>query len=582
MITTKKSPKAPQFDYTVMFIAVAKGILCTMAVVLSAMVRGEEAAASAKSSPAEIIREAADVSQALAAVAEAPPEKDLGFMVEPIEYEDRQTTAPRRFARESQIEHYMRVRSWSLAYAPMHCQEWTKPLPARWPGPIDAPSLRELLKDKDPARRGLAAEALATLYRPEDLPLLAGRLGDTAEAAPVLGYNMRTISLLFSSLSLGTDRQPDRLNSLRSWHRRTVADYARQGIALITRKTFADEAEFAAWWKINSDARHCLWYWQRRIQREQDEAELAAFAGYHRGLKDRPDDYAAREKQLETARGEIRKTIPDELRQLPPEVEAKIRLLTTDERAGCPVWPDPPSLRVTQERLLELLDRKDLWADVPWDAEHYNLLAERLGLWADVLFAPKHIPRLRSALERERNGLWWSGKTALIIGISRLLPAARIDNLDNPESRDGILRDTIRHEQEVFVRGYCATELVRTGLPANREFLKQLAFEPYTDDGSLPTMRQAILQALGRPPPLSKEKRELLIDIVLDERFRNSWTWQNDGMDCQYAIRAINAHAGRELITDELKYALNDPKRSADALKTVRECIEQLHNDNPR
>ena len=121
-------------------------------------------------------------------------------------------------------------------------------------------------------------------------------------------------------------------------------------------------------------------------------------------------------------------------------------------------------------------------------------------------------------------------------------------------------------------------ELVRAGLPENAGFLQQIAFQPTKDSGS-PDVMQSILQALARPP-FNKPKRDLLADIALDERFKESWTRANsrmgNDMNRVYAIWAINAHTGRTLITDEQKSALVDPARSAAALEKVRTDIKQL------
>jgi hypothetical protein len=90
---------------------------------------------------------------------------------------------------------------------------------------------------------------------------------------------------------------------------------------------------------------------------------------------------------------------------------------------------------------------------------------------------------------------------------------------------------------------------------------------------------QSILKALAHPP-FDKPKRELLADIVLDDRFKDSWTRINsrmgDDMNRTYAIWAINEHAGQALIPDEVKYALVDPKKSAAALEKVRSDVMQL------
>lgn len=521
-------------------------------------------------SPVGRLQWAISASRELAMAAEElTPDKNEP--VRAVAKEDREDISQRRFPRQSHVSQYTKARPWTLAYDRFSFREGMKELPQAWPAPADRSELRGLLKDGDPALRGMAAEALATLYEPEDLPLLAGLLSDTAEAAPNLGYNM--------ALSSRASFEPpggDGLTVLRSWYKRTVASYAREGLKLISAREFTDEAEFRKWWKNNENARHCLWYWQQRIQRGMDEIE------HDPGTRSEQGDHR---KQVAAAKAALARTVLAELKQLPPEVEAKVRLLTTSERAGgAPItgsensfWPEPPALRVTPKRLLDLLDRKNLWQDVAWDKEHYNLLAERLGIWAAALFLPEHAPGLHAALKRERNTLWWSGQAALIIGISRLMPAAKDDALDQAGTRDWMLRDAVLHEPDLFVRDYCAMELVRIGLPGNAAFLKRIAFEPIKDNGS-PTLSQAILQALAEKP-LTVAKRELLADIVLDERFKIFWTRPNarmgDDMDREYAAAAINAHAGRLLITDEQKDALVNPARSAGALKKLRASVEQ-------
>jgi HEAT repeat protein len=55
-----------------------------------------------------------------------------------------------------------------------------------WPKAADAPALRELLKDRSPSIRGLAAEVLATLHIPEDMEAIANLLVDEKLSLPVL------------------------------------------------------------------------------------------------------------------------------------------------------------------------------------------------------------------------------------------------------------------------------------------------------------------------------------------------------------------------------------------------------------
>jgi len=504
-----------------------------------------------------------------------------------------------RFPRDSHVARYAEARPWSWYYAPRHVRQQSPAVPEHRPQLHDAQALRDLLRDGDPAMRAIAAEALATLHRPEDVALLGRLLDDQAPASPFLGHNRSLSSYTILGVWARHVRGGgDGLDLRRSWHAETVAQCAQRALRLMTGMRFDGGAAFDEWWKANSDGRSCLWYWQQRLERELDEADI--LTSWPR-LYQRPDEtwerYRARRQALNAAaRAEVHRTVAAELRGLAPEVEAKVRLLTVSEHAGgAPItgsegqfWPDPPDLRVSADRLLDLLDRKGLWPDVPWDEAGrgvYNLLAERLGMWAGVLFGPAHVPRLRAALERERDRLGWSGQAAMVIGISRLLPPAAEGGLDDPDTRDGVLRQAVRGEGDLFVRDYCARELACVGLPVNGSFLKDAAFATRKDDPD-GRIAQGILRALAQPP-LTPQKREFLVELVLDRRFEPFWTRANArmGMDMgrQYGIWAINAHAGRELIGDSIRNRLTDPAASGEALAELREAVARLRaGDGPR
>jgi hypothetical protein len=163
-----------------------------------------------------------------------------------------------------------------------------------------------------------------------------------------------------------------------------------------------------------------------------------------------------------------------------------------------------------------------------------------------------------------------------------LLPPATSANLDDQNTRDGWLRSKMRTEGDLFLRGHLAAELVRVGLPVNGEFLKKEFFAETGPKVGFPDIRHSILQALGKPP-LTPPKREALVELLLDERFAPLWTQRNrrmgDDMYRQYAMWAVNAHAGKELIADQDKYALTDPAKSEKALAEVlrKRWIQQWH-----
>ncbi len=92
-------------------------------------------------------------------------------------------------------------------------------------------------------------------------------------------------------------------------------------------------------------------------------------------------------------------------------------------------------------------------------------------------------------------------------------------------------------------------------------------------------MRTSIIGALGQAP-LSDARKKALIDLVTDERFRPLWT-ANGGRIGDHGYRdgaaaALNAHAGKELISDQEKLALMNPATSEATLATVLEKARSL------
>lgn len=538
---------------------------------------------------------AIDVSRELVGKGKEPDTKELkrdAAAMLPVDVFSRGEKV-RLFPRASHVVRYLKARPWSWYYATWDVRTWDVhkrlvTVPRHWPGLKDAAVLRKLLEGDNPAAmRAMVAEALATLHRPEDVIRLGRLLDDETAAPPFLGHNRSMLSGGGPWRAMWAGAAVDGLDVYRSWRKETVAQCAKRALKLMTGKRFDDKPAFEAWWKVNRGGRNCLWYWEQRLERELEEADLST--SWFR-LHQRPDEtrerYRARRQALNSAaRAEIHKAAAAELRRLPPEVEAKVRLLAVNRRAGGPpitgsegqFWPDPPDLRISPDRLLDLLDRKNLWPDVPWDGDKgrhkYNLLAERLGMWAKVLFRPAHVPRLRAALKRERDNLWWSGQAGMIIGISSLLPPATEGKLDDPNTRDGVLRQAVRNERDRFVRVHCARELVRVGLPMNASFIKDVAFATRKDDEDH-QMTQGILRALAQSP-LTPQKSRFLVDLLLDPRFKPFWTRPDTRMDVE-GIWAVNAHAGRELISNSIKNRLTIPAHSDKALAELRQLITLL------
>jgi hypothetical protein len=462
----------------------------------------------------------------------------------------------RHFPRRPDVPRYTDLRPWTRSYSVRlagfsSLRRLTPPREPLWPQPADAPGLRALLTDPDPAVRGLAVEALATLYEPNDVPLIARLLDDEAISAPALGWN-QVITATILPINEGD------LDLLRGWYARSVKSYARIALRLMTGRTF-DATSFAAWWPRNRDARAALWFWDERLKRA-----LAESTAQSNG----PGQDADRQSELLS-------TFREELRRETPELEAKVCLLAPDENWG--LLGPCERLRLETGRLLDLLDRKDLWGDVDWDAGRFNALVVGIGRVAHLYFRHEHVTRLQSVMVRERDRLWWNGNAALRVGVSRLLPRAVDGALDDSTTREGFLRDVLRRDPELFVRREAAQELIRVDVARNWPLLEQQFFAEASSSGS--DLRRAVLDELGTPP-FTADKRTALARLLLDRRFEPLWTRQlrvmGDDMYRQTAIAAINAHAGREVLTVYDKQDLELRETSSKALARVRNVVVDI------
>jgi len=137
-------------------------------------------------------------------------------------------------------------------------------------------------------------------------------------------------------------------------------------------------------------------------------------------------------------------------------------------------------------------------------------MAERIGLSAATVFRQEDAARLKEVLRREAGALWWSGRAALIRGISRLLPPEQPSGAGGPDTREGFLRTAAR-DGEVFVRAEAAAELVRVDLAGQRAFLREIFFAE-EEESAYPNVRQTILDALSRKPVADGTARTFLAD----------------------------------------------------------------------
>lgn len=254
-----------------------------------------------------------------------------------------------------------------------------------------------------------------------------------------------------------------------------------------------------------------------------------------------------------------------ELRQQPSELEAKVLLLAgwDENPSGGTISSPVLELRLKPERLIELLEGRNRWPDVEWDWLEARLI-QRIALNTKIL-RRSDVPRLKAVYEKNKN-------TDLLICISRLLPPAKASDLDNVDTRDGVLRQGIRTSTDKHAQGRLAAELVQVAVSPNWPFLKSAFFTEIDPDCCIPNLRESIIEALGQQP-LTKEKTQALVDLVTDERFRVLWTQYNREMgDDRYregAIRSINAHAGNTVIDHIEEQNLTDPAKSGETLAAV-------------
>jgi hypothetical protein len=134
---------------------------------------------------------------------------------------------PLLFPSTEDLKTYQRARPWASAYAPNPV--FSRPMPPDtddtryWSVQCDAPELRKLLDDNDPAMRCMTAETLATLHQPEDVPRIGRLLKDSAKGLPILGWN----PLMTARMVEKNEIVAGGLNRMRSWHDRALAATAR-------------------------------------------------------------------------------------------------------------------------------------------------------------------------------------------------------------------------------------------------------------------------------------------------------------------------------------------------------------------
>ncbi len=446
-------------------------------------------------------------------------------------------------SRKGEVKRYFKVRPWSLPY----CRDDDRPSlslsekPA-WPKRRHAPALRELLSDEDPEVRGVAVEALATLHIPEDIPRIAALMDDEAESGASIMGDLVTFNRHLVPREYFAD--DDSLWDFeRRWAPRTVSDYSKKAIHLMTGEVL-DSEDFDSWWEKNSEAETSLWFWKERMRR--------AFSVATEGKRVVPRVKRARKK------------IGRELAKQSAEVEAKARLLSRNTHSdlfgmgiGDSMMGPYTSRRLSSDRLMELLEERNLWSDVDWRVwtGAYDSLVRVLMGQADVYFERKDVAQLRRIWERKRPEAY-NPDDYFCIGISRLLEPAIESNIDDLNTRDGILRYGLSGIERVAHRGKIVRELVHVGLPLNEDYLVEYFFNnALRFQGIGPDVRTSVMMEL-RALPRTEVKRELLERLLEDQRFTAIWRDEPalGTQDRKETILTINAFAQRELIEPEIDH----------------------------
>ena len=435
--------------------------------------------------------------------APSPPNDAFGDQRFAVIPEDRPAVRRGRFSFLRDVRAYWRLRPWEFAYG----SRSGEPVPSvdkeEWPTRDDAPALRDLVNDGDPAIRGLAVEALGALGLPEDIRRIGSLLTDGEAAAPALARFGHTRGTQPLSLD-------DRDIVPMVWSDRTVGAYARAAVYLMTGQTFADTGpSFSSWLAAHDLGWESLWYWQNRLIREQF-AVAAVDPSPGEGKHEFSQRWNVATKRY---RVELRTRTISDLDQLSADAQAKVYLLTYIGADLHPVtgpintlFPEGFTLRIGRARILELIDGHNLWKDAIWSE---SLLLWRLGRLAPTLLPADDWPHVRDELEKR--ALRRAGMPVLV---SRLLPPARIGQADDLRTREGFLRASLARAIGDRRLQFIAAEMVRT----NVEMQWPVLTATFDADPTVASWeRLGLLEALAEPPH-SREKLVALAAFVDDPR----------------------------------------------------------------
>lgn len=489
-----------------------------------------------------------------------------------------------------------------------------KQIPAAWPVLRDAPALRTLLTDQAPTIRALAAEALATLHQPEDLSRLAELVTDSAEAmmelvAPAMRQQVRPDDIIGPG--------PEAVTRF-TWHKSSVANHAAWGLHLMLgdccpesiyelrlNRFGADGSEQPAMLPENArallaslaagDPRDHLWYWQEYIHRALHQQDDAAAGALRTNIPefdqlDSERHYALLVAAQRKAKQAWIGAFLTGMRGWPAERRAMVRLLVSDVHQGGadmayydnPDWllfNGPLALGLEKSRILELLAGVRMWPDERRDRGGRSQVVERLALGWRECFDAADVPLLLAQFAPAKDDIWWGARAALVVALAHLMPGTGTAS-DDPATAESFLRHTLKEDRDVFIRIRAALELLRMSPEVHWPLLKERFFADRENSDDLPWH---ILRWLTQAPAGAGPTR-MLVDLASDDRCRPLWLeteriqgkWTQGGRCRHLLVEALNARAGRTVVTSDDLAVLKNPDVGPPRLQLILERIRNI------
>jgi hypothetical protein len=251
-----------------------------------------------------------------------------------------------------------------------------------------------------------------------------------------------------------------------------------------------------------------------------------------------------------------------DLTPLSDEARAKVYLLTdigvewdSATRQINAFFPEGPIFHLGRERLLELIDGRNVWVDC-LGSQAEDVLLWRLATLAPTLLPSADWPHVRQQLERRAYA-----RPGMPVLVSRLLPSAQPGAFDDPGTREGYLRKALARSSDGERRRLIAAELARANLSGQWPYLmSRFDVDPSINRED----RMGVLDALAEAPH-SVEKLTALVAFLDDARNESLLAPQSNGnaesRPWRSAVDAVNSfRSGDELAVLQLQRDVESPE----------------------